>query len=571
MKYLIGLVCLVMAVPLTSQRLIVKDVNLVDVENRKVVPERSVAIVNGKILDINSFRRLKATDQDSIIEGTGKFLIPGLVDAHIHFFQSGGLYTRPDAIDLRDWFSYSDEIQFAKDNASDYLQRYLRLGITTVMDVGGPMWNFTVRDSIATSMMSPNVLVTGPLFSIVDRVKLDEGDPPIVKVTSKEDIDQLFDQMLDRKPDFIKIWYIASQQYPAEESYPLVAYVGQRCRENNLRLAVHATQHKTAELAVKAGANILVHSVDDEIISDDFLQTLKTNNVTYIPTLVVSKGYGRTFTGKLPHDAQDLTWANPKAYGTLTDLKRAEPSTLPGFLKNFYGQDLPPFYDVKDSIMFENLQKLVAAGVNVATGTDAGNIGTMHASSYFQELQAMQQAGMTGWEIIEASTINPAKGFGMGDTHGSVAVGKVADLVLLNGNPAEDISAFSSIEAVFKDGQPMAPTTILSESPEQIVQRQLNAYNARDIDAFMATYSENIQIFNLDANILYDGKEAMRARYSKLFEDTPNLYCELKNRMVMGNTVIDQERVQYNDQIIRAIAIYEVTDGLISKVNFIRP
>ena len=70
------------------------------------------------------------------VDGTGKFLVPGLVDAHIHFFQNGGLYTRPDAIDLRKFFPYEKEMELAHHDMEEKLRSYLRAGITTVMDVG---------------------------------------------------------------------------------------------------------------------------------------------------------------------------------------------------------------------------------------------------------------------------------------------------------------------------------------------------------------------------------------------------------------------------------------------------
>lgn len=97
-----------------------------------------------------------------VIDGTGKFLMPGMIDAHIHFFQSGGLYTRPDAVDLRKKVPYEKEKTFGLINAADYMHRYLRLGITSVIDVGGPMSNFSIRDSVTKTTIAPNVLVTGP-------------------------------------------------------------------------------------------------------------------------------------------------------------------------------------------------------------------------------------------------------------------------------------------------------------------------------------------------------------------------------------------------------------------------
>ncbi|MEP2512126.1 MAG: amidohydrolase family protein, partial [Reichenbachiella sp.] len=275
------LLLLLLPLQLLGQTTIIKDVNVLDVERRRIIKNTSIVISDGVIDKIEKFKKIKISEKDNVIDGKGRFMIPGLIDAHIHFFQSGGLYTRPDALDLREIVSYEEEVEFANTNVRDYLKRYLRNGITTVIDVGGPMWNFQVRDSIAQSITGPNVLVTGPLFSMVDRPKLDIGDPPIIEVSTKQEVLNLFNKQLPYRPDFIKVWYVVTQENPAEKTFPLVEYLAKLCKENNLKLAVHATELQTAQLAVKAGADILVHSIDDEIIPQSFIKELKDEEITY--------------------------------------------------------------------------------------------------------------------------------------------------------------------------------------------------------------------------------------------------------------------------------------------------
>lgn len=563
-------ILLVLPLYLFGQNSIIKDVHVLDVEKQKVLENISVKIVDGKIQQIDKFRKIEVQDGDTIIDATGKYLIPGLMDAHIHFFQSGGLYTRPDAIDMTHVYSYEQEIQFAKDNAKDYMRRYLRNGITTVMDVGGPLWNYTVRDSLANTTLAPDVLVTGPLFSMVSRPQLDKGDPPIIQITTKEDVLALFNKQLPYHPDFMKVWYVVTPDLPAEKSFPLVAYLGQLCRENNLKLAVHATQLETAEWAVKAGANILVHSVDDAMIPEGFVKELKQKEVTYIPTLIVTDGYIKTFTGEIDHHPQDLKWANPAAYNSLLDPNKIQKALWPANLKVMYGQERPVTLHRRDSIMRLNLSTLYQAGVNIATGTDAGNIGTMHASSYLPELEAMQGANLSNWDLLVSSTINPAKGFEIDDRLGSIKVGKQADMVLLTANPLDDIQHLNAIEWIIKKGAILAPENILEETPEQIVQRQVNAYNARDIEAFLATYSMDVEIFNEQGEMTMKGHDKMREVYAPMFERVTNLYCEIQNRIVINNKVIDKEKVRFNDRYLDAVAMYEVTNGKITNVTFVQ-
>ncbi|WP_420322951.1 nuclear transport factor 2 family protein [Flagellimonas sp.] len=111
---------------------------------------------------------------------------------------------------------------------------------------------------------------------------------------------------------------------------------------------------------------------------------------------------------------------------------------------------------------------------------------------------------------------------------------------------------------------------VAEESPARVVQRQLDAYNARDIDAFMATYSNEIKLFEYPNKLFVDSWDKMKNRYALFFETTPDLHCEIKNRIVIGNKVIDEEFVTVNGSNFSAVAIYEVENGKIAKVTFIK-
>lgn len=105
---------------------------------------------------------------------------------------------------------------------------------------------------------------------------------------------------------------------------------------------------------------------------------------------------------------------------------------------------------------------------------------------------------------------------------------------------------------------------------EKIVQIQLEAYNNRDIDAFMATYTKDIKLYNYPEKLKTEGQKAMRESYNKFFKNTPDLHAFIKNRIVIGNKVIDEEQVTINGKIYNAVAIYEVENGKIKKVTFIQ-
>ena len=110
--------------------------------------------------------------------------------------------------------------------------------------------------------------------------------------------------------------------------------------------------------------------------------------------------------------------------------------------------------------------------------------------------------------------------------------------------------------------------TNVTEIAEAVVNLQLEAYNARDIDGFVATYSEDIEIYK-KGKLIMKGHKQLRESYSSLFNNTPNLYCRIENRILINNKVIDKENVIANERIIEAVAIYEVLEGKIQKVTFV--
>jgi hypothetical protein len=112
----------------------------------------------------------------------------------------------------------------------------------------------------------------------------------------------------------------------------------------------------------------------------------------------------------------------------------------------------------------------------------------------------------------------------------------------------------------------------VEEISEKLAQEQLEAYNNRDIDAFVAPYAENVRVYKFPDEFLYEGKTEMYDIYGRMFARTPDLHCRLVNRIVMGNTVIDQEEVTIskNDPPMHAIAIYKIKDGKIAEVYFIQ-
>jgi hypothetical protein len=109
-------------------------------------------------------------------------------------------------------------------------------------------------------------------------------------------------------------------------------------------------------------------------------------------------------------------------------------------------------------------------------------------------------------------------------------------------------------------------------APEQLADLQLKGYNERNINLFLQAYSDSVKVFDFPEKLLYQGKEKMRNSYAGFFKTATDLNCTVVNRIILGNTVIDQERVviKKGQPEIEAIAIYKMAHGKIQEVYFIR-
>jgi len=242
----------------------------IDPGTGKIIPNAAIKIEGDHITSIIQNDADIPKKGDSVIDAKGKFILPGYIDTHVHFFQSGDIYTRPDAVDLNSVRSYKDEHDWIEKNLPDVFARYLRCGITSVVDVGGPLWNFKVRKLANSTAKAPRVAVAGPLISSVSRTQLElNGDPPIVKIDTPDQAREIVRKLAAQNPDYIKIWYIVPGVQPASASTPqpgasaspaagqsdveraaifrpVVHAVVDESHKLKLRVAVHATELEAA-------------------------------------------------------------------------------------------------------------------------------------------------------------------------------------------------------------------------------------------------------------------------------------------------------------------------------------
>jgi imidazolonepropionase-like amidohydrolase len=427
----------------------------------EAVGDTTIVIHGHRVVSVTASRDAPLPQGTKIIDAHGKWVIPGLIDAHVHFFQSGNLYARPDIADFTAWMPFAQETARNKARLPFTFRAWLASGVTSVLDIGGPLWNFQVRERARATTAAPRVAVAGPLVSMVARPQLDLGDPPIVKVASPEEARAQVARELPYRPDYIKVWFIHEPGDDLAQQEAIVKAAGEAAHAAGVRFAVHATELEVAKAALRAGADYLVHSVMDEPVDDEFIAAARRADVLYCPTLFVLNGYAASLSDRWEPTDAERRFADPQVLNAMGDLKVIPRDRMPAWVARLMERGGAARVS---RTALDNLARVSSAGVRVVMGTDAGNIGTLHGPSVFREMALMARAGMTPLQILRAATVNGAVAMNMPDDIGAIQAGRLADLVILDADPLASIDNLARIHAVIKDGVRFDPDALMREA-----------------------------------------------------------------------------------------------------------
>jgi imidazolonepropionase-like amidohydrolase len=406
-------------------------------------PNATVVMRNGRIECVGECEIGAGVET---IDARGRWIIPGLIDAHVHYSQTGWADGRPDAEDVRARFPYDSTIVDLEANPERFFRSYLCSGVTGTFDVGGFPWTWPLRARAEASNAAPHVAAAGPLLSTLDHWLNLPAARQFIHTAS--DSATRAGARLARQygSDALKVWYLV--EGPSPDTVHLKAMLRAAADEAlaaNLPLIVHATTLWAAKDALRAGARLLVHSVEDQPVDDEFIQLARQAGAVYTPTLTVAQGYLQLFGRRF-----DPTGVAMECVDPATRAKAALTDALPA---NNYPMDrIRQSMARGREIMAENLRRVHAAGIPVAMGTDAGNPLTLHGASVYNEMEAMAAAGLTPMDVLIASTRTAARAMGRDDI-GTLQAGKLADLVVLDADPLADVRNLRAVRLVARGGE----------------------------------------------------------------------------------------------------------------------
>ena len=417
----------------------------------KTIETGGVLVRNGKIAEIYEGatpdpEKLKA----EAVEAQGKTLLPGLIDAHVHLGGPAGISTAPEDYDA----------QKAMPRAAAAL---LYSGVTAVRSVGdGLDASIKLRNAIrGGSRLGAQISACGPMFTaenghgtefvdhlpaaIKDSVKSQLLRTPKTPEEARRQVRELKTAGVDCLKGILEAGWGDGMLFDRLDIL-LVRSVAEEARAEHLPLAVHTGDARDVSDAVEIGANSVEHGSWRDEIPDRILERMAQQGVYLDPTLTVAEAYAQYFSGKADSLNTSL-------------VQQVVPARILQGTRQFVvsGKGL----EAAKAELFEralnqgrdNLVRAWKAGVPLAMGTDAGNPLVFHGPSLHHELRLWVQAGIPVEVALRAATVNAAKLLGIAGHTGAIRKGLDADLLLVDGNPLEDIGATERISLVVFKGE----------------------------------------------------------------------------------------------------------------------
>src|SRR6059058_2148819 len=264
-----------------------------------------IVLRDGRIACAGSRAACPVPADADTVNAAGKWIIPGLIDTHVHFSQTGWVDGRPDALDLRDRYPYEQVEAELHARPERFYRSYLCSGVTSVFDVGGYPWTLELQQRTARSTTAPRVVAAGPLLSTIDFWLNLPDQRQFIYMADDATVRAAVQAHKAWGAAAIKVWYIMPPQPPdTSRVSALVHAAGNEARKVGLPLIVHATGLWEAKDAVRAGARVLVHSVWSGPVDDEFLALARRGGTIYVPTLTVPDGYRQVAARRFERDLQ---------------------------------------------------------------------------------------------------------------------------------------------------------------------------------------------------------------------------------------------------------------------------
>ncbi len=429
------------------------------VGNGRIIENGAVLIRNGKIMGV--FDRPPAETKSlnaEVIDLSGKTLIPGLIDMHVHLGAPGGIY--------------KDSRKYADPNAAKQrLAAYLFSGVTAVRSTGDWLDNtLKLRGTMQSGQyLGAEVFTCGPLFTAEGGhpTELIEGFPAAFKQTAREQFLRLpkTTDEASRQVDALKSAGVDCIKSVLESGSPvwgkfnhldadIYRSIIAEAKKGHLPTATHTGSAADAREAAEAGTDSIEHGSMADLIPNDIFALMKSKGIVYDPTLSVMEGVINSRIG----DTELLNRAILRQAAP-ADLLADTRAQLEKTGDGSKSAQLRPFLQYANT----NLLNAYKAGVTLIAGSDAGNMLVIHGPTIQHELALWVKAGVPPSAALQAATYNAARALHADDRIGLIQPGHEATLVVLDGDPTVDITNLEHISTVTLRGERISRSEVLNQ------------------------------------------------------------------------------------------------------------
>jgi imidazolonepropionase-like amidohydrolase len=420
--------------PVAAQQVVfLRNARVIDGTGAAPREHISLLLRNGRIEKIGETMAVPAGAE--VQDLTGKTVMSGLISAHSHL----GLIV-DDA--------ESSATGYTRENVTAQLKQFERYGVTTIMSLGvNRDLVYELREEQRKGRLGGAAILTaGRGIGVpAGAPGLPAAADQIYRPASVEEARKDVDELAAHRADMVKIWVEKGHGTMPEMTPEIYKAVIEEAHQKHMRVAAHEYALEDAKRLVGDGVDVLAHSVRDQVVDDAFVQSMKQRKVWYAPTFTVDESF--------------FVYAERPAFMQTAFFQHAAGPKLmakfdaPGYAEKV-NQDPQTAQHRKDfAVGQQNLKRLFDAGVNVGFGTDSGALpGRIPGFAEHRELELMVQAGLTPMQAITAATGENAKLLHMPD-RGTIAVGKRADLLVLDADPLIDIRNTQKIFAVYHEGR----------------------------------------------------------------------------------------------------------------------
>ena len=411
--------------------LLIEDIVLIDGTGRQPVSHVSVLVRDDSIVEIkkgNFDQSVRKTAQ--VINGAQKYLIPGLMDVHVHL--AGSMTVTEQGL---------REVEIDRQKGIRALHGYLYGGVTTIYDCGNlPDYIFALREQERSGVItSPRIFATG---GIVTYPGSHGAGPGATTVDDWPEAIPLLDEHVKRAPDILKLtleergW--GMRPLIPKLPLPLMEKIIEYYNDRGIRTTAHTASELRARQAIFAGIDTLAHPVIVGPVSDSFAKLMGAKKVPMATTLTIGENYSR-----LAEHPEYLDQPMYQAIFSEAEIRELKEKTR----QQYQERQWTWWMKLMTPVAQENLRKIHEAGGVLALGTDQTNGAAVH-----REMELLVAAGIAPLDVIRIATFNAAKFLGKEDQLGTIAEGKLADMVLLNADPLQDINNAKDIHLVIKNG-----------------------------------------------------------------------------------------------------------------------